>query len=144
MTTPESHARSNRAWYLRNHEEQVRLNYERTRARGTTYFAEKALGYYRADPTKFFPNAHLQAHRRRARVAGLPDTITAEELADTLAYFHGRCAYCLRPPGTIHWDHMVAVTRDGGSTQENMVPSCRSCNSRKSAKPIWSMVNVAA
>ena len=70
----------------------------------------------------------------------LPNTITAEELAETLAYFHGRCAYCLRVLTEVCWDHMISITRDGGSTQDNLVPSCRPCNSSKGTKPMWAMV----
>jgi 5-methylcytosine-specific restriction endonuclease McrA len=87
-------------------------------------------------------NNGLQAARRKAHAAGLPNTVTAEEMADTLAYYHGRCAYCLWPLGTVHWDHVIPVVRDGGSTQGNLVPACPPCNLRKGARLLWDVLRI--
>lgn len=43
------------------------------------------------------------------------------------------CHYCFGEATEI--DHKVAVSRGGTSTLDNLVPACRSCNARKSARP---------
>lgn len=41
----------------------------------------------------------------------------------------GRCVYCGRPGSTV--DHVLPVSRGGGSEWSNTVTSCVSCNQRK-------------
>ncbi len=45
----------------------------------------------------------------------------------------GVCGYCGRPtpPGDLTMDHIVPVSRGGRSTKGNVVPACKSCNTRK-------------
>jgi 5-methylcytosine-specific restriction endonuclease McrA len=42
---------------------------------------------------------------------------------------HGLCAYCGRSANTV--DHVVPRSRGGGTTWENTVLACGSCNNRK-------------
>ena len=103
-------------------------------------FATANPGYFSADARSHPERNRPHRIKRRARQAALPATVTTEELAETLTYFHGCCAYCLCPLGTVHWDHMVAVVRGGGSTQANLVPACPSCNSHKGSGAIWNIL----
>jgi 5-methylcytosine-specific restriction endonuclease McrA len=45
----------------------------------------------------------------------------------------GRCGYCGRPtpPRELTMDHRVPLVRGGRSTRGNVVPACKSCNTRK-------------
>ncbi len=45
----------------------------------------------------------------------------------------GVCHYCGRvfSPGKLTMDHVVPVSRGGRSSQGNVVPSCRACNTAK-------------
>jgi 5-methylcytosine-specific restriction endonuclease McrA len=45
----------------------------------------------------------------------------------------GRCHYCGQktPAGELTMDHIVPVARGGRSTKGNVVPACKSCNTRK-------------
>lgn len=45
----------------------------------------------------------------------------------------GVCHYCHHkvPPQELTMDHLVPVARGGRSTRGNVVPACKSCNSRK-------------
>lgn len=66
----------------------------------------------------------------RAKKAGLPATLTQEQWASTLAYFQQKCAYCQ----IAHYeqlDHFIPIRQGGGTTYENCVPACASCNTRK-------------
>ena len=73
--------------------------------------------------------------RRRARKSALPGTLTAEQwLAIQVAYKH-RCAYCGAKPKKLTQDHVVPISKGGGTTSDNIVPACRSCNSSKHTGP---------
>ena len=77
----------------------------------------------------------VQQARRRARKQGLPATLTVEQwLAIQVAYKH-RCAYCGSKPKKLTQDHVVPLSKGGGTTPDNIVPACTSCNSRKHAGP---------
>ena len=45
----------------------------------------------------------------------------------------GRCHYCGRqiPAAELTMDHIVPVARGGKSTKGNVVPACKSCNTKK-------------
>lgn len=46
----------------------------------------------------------------------------------------GRCWYCgikLPDPSSMCLDHVLARTRGGDNSDENLVPCCRQCNNRK-------------
>jgi 5-methylcytosine-specific restriction endonuclease McrA len=45
----------------------------------------------------------------------------------------GRCYYCGRrfPPAQLTMDHVVPLTKGGCSAKNNLVPSCKECNTRK-------------
>lgn len=45
----------------------------------------------------------------------------------------GICGYCGRPtpPKALTMDHIVPIARGGRTTRGNVVPACKSCNTRK-------------
>lgn len=97
----------------------------------------------RRDEHKRWEKAHpeltkLQRQRRRARQHSLPATLTAREWQNILLAYDHHCAYCNRSEIEIghklHQDHVIPLVRGGGYTAENIVPACRSCNSRKGGR----------
>lgn len=66
----------------------------------------------------------------RASNAGLAATLTLQQWLHTLEHFQRICAYCQAAPFT-EMDHFIAVSRGGGTTWTNCVPSCESCNMQK-------------
>lgn len=72
----------------------------------------------------------VNSHLLRARRAGLPATLTIEQWFYTLEFFGGFCAYCQRKPGII-LEHFIPLSLGGGTTSDNCIPSCYSCNARK-------------
>jgi 5-methylcytosine-specific restriction endonuclease McrA len=77
------------------------------------------------------------ANQYRARKAGAEGDCSPEEWEAILAYFDNRCAYCLRPEnevGTLAREHMLPLSRGGSNRAENLVPSCKPCNSSKHDK----------
>lgn len=70
--------------------------------------------------------------RRRAREKALPATLTAEQWLAILAAYQYRCAYCNDKPKRLSQDHVIPISKGGGTIPSNIVPACISCNSRKS------------
>jgi hypothetical protein len=69
--------------------------------------------------------------RRRAKAAGLKADFKQRDWHRALRFFNNRCAYC-GCEERLHQDHFIPHNRGGGYTRSNIVPSCQSCNSRKS------------
>jgi 5-methylcytosine-specific restriction endonuclease McrA len=67
----------------------------------------------------------------RAKKSNTAATLTVSEWKTTIEHFQGLCAYCKRHPVEA-LDHFVPITRGGGTTADNCVPICSSCNRRKS------------
>jgi len=78
--------------------------------------------------------------RRRARIAAALATLTAEQWAAILELYEGKCAYCGKP-GKMTMDHVIPVSRGGGTTADNVVPACQSCNSSKNARTLQEWKN---
>lgn len=72
--------------------------------------------------------------KRRADLAKVPNTLTTEEWLQVLDEFHHCCVYCGASDVELTMDHVIPIVRGGPHSKENVVPSCRPCNSRKGAK----------
>lgn len=73
--------------------------------------------------------ARHNAKRRRAVLRGAKEHHTHAEWMAKLAEYGDRCAYCGASADTK--DHDVPLARGGSDAIGNIVPACRSCNSRK-------------
>ena len=75
----------------------------------------------------------LNASRRR-NIPALPKALT-----ETLLNYYGSiCVYCGEEASG--FDHLHPVSRGGINDLHNLVPSCKSCNSKKWVHPIWVML----
>lgn len=72
----------------------------------------------------------LKIHLYRARKASTPATLTLGQWISTLKRYNHQCAYCTTGPYEV-LEHYIPISAGGGTTQENCVPSCRSCNNHK-------------
>lgn len=86
------------------------------------------------------PRSATRRHHARKRGAAIADVSRAQE-KEILAVY-GRCMYCPDDcpecrAGThiLELDHITAVKKDGNDTVQNLIPACRSCNSRKNVGP---------
>lgn len=68
-------------------------------------------------------------HRRRAAQGAY----TVQEWDARVAQYDGKCAYC-KKPRKLTVDHVIPVSKGGSNYISNIVPACRSCNSRKGAR----------
>lgn len=99
--------------------------------------AEYRKKYYQSEQGR--KNIIKAQQNRRARINSLPDTLTTEEYEDNLNHFDYKCAYCEceLTPDNHHMEHVYPISRGiYGTTKENCIPSCDSCNSSKHAKTL--------
>lgn len=70
---------------------------------------------------------------------------TFEQWLEIKEEFNHHCAYCLRHEseegGKLTMDHVLPISKGGPHTKSNIVPACKSCNSRKHDCSIFSMLN---
>lgn len=98
--------------------------------------AEDARIRYATDPD-YRHRRRQHAHGRKRGVAPLP--IAGRDAL--LERFNGGCAYCGGAAET--WDHIVPVSQGGRTEPGNVVPACRSCNSRKKDRDVFDFIDAA-
>jgi len=75
-------------------------------------------------------SAQVKTARVRARENKRDATLTVKQWRSTVEHFEGKCAYCQRMPMEA-LDHFIPITKGGGTTEDNCVPICNSCNNHK-------------
>ncbi len=70
------------------------------------------------------------SRKRRRRVAGRDNDLTDGQWA-ALVESWGGCAYCGANDVALQKDTVLAISRGGRYTLDNVVPACRSCNASK-------------
>jgi len=70
------------------------------------------------------------ARRRKRRMARVDHDLTDEQWAELQRAWDG-CAYCGATATRLQRDCVLAVSRGGRYTLDNVVPACRSCNTSK-------------
>jgi 5-methylcytosine-specific restriction endonuclease McrA len=123
--------RKNHAWR--------EANPERVREYNATYSAthreserQRARRRYQENPEPFY----AKNARRRARKLNAPmNDLTASQWNEIKAAYNFCCAYCGRKMKRLTQDHITPLTKGGSNTASNIVPACRSCNSKKHTGP---------
>lgn len=77
--------------------------------------------------------AKPKSARRRARLAAVVGSYTAQEWLALVAFWSNTCAYC-GMSGPLEADHRIPLCRGGTNYISNILPACRSCNRSKGAK----------
>ena len=72
------------------------------------------------------------ARKRKRRMDAADNDLTAAQWATIREAWGGCCAYCGKADGALQRDCVLALSRGGRYTFENIVPACRSCNASKS------------
>jgi 5-methylcytosine-specific restriction endonuclease McrA len=116
-------------------------NPEALRARRRLYYANnrakmlaKNRRYYRNHPEK---EAAKDAKRRARKAAAPINDFTATQWLEIQAVHDHRCAYCgKRAKGHLTQDHITPLSKGGSNTASNIIPACKSCNSRKNDRAV--------
>lgn len=91
-----------------------------------------------ATPYNKKENGRLYQQLYRARKSNVEASLTLREWLETIADFGNRCAYCeSRAFGVM--EHFIPVERGGGTSKNNIIPSCQQCNSIKGYKLLSEM-----
>jgi 5-methylcytosine-specific restriction endonuclease McrA len=119
------------AYYLAHREEAAAAGRARYLAKREAILA-RVLAWQKAHPEY----VALREARRRARKAAAPtNDLTAAQWREIKAHYGHRCVYCGRQQQRLSMDHITPLAKGGSHTASNIVPACRSCNSRKNAGP---------
>jgi 5-methylcytosine-specific restriction endonuclease McrA len=70
------------------------------------------------------------ARRRKRRINAVDNDLTAAQWAALKEAWNG-CAYCGATEGALQKDCVMAISRGGRYTVDNVVPACASCNTSK-------------
>lgn len=96
------------------------------------------FNFRKYDKTEKGKAANQRRHtKRQARERNIINTLTAQEWADILEAHNYRCAYCdveFEVENMPHRDHIIPISKGGDNIKENVMPACKSCNSRKRDK----------
>lgn len=161
--------KTKRAWYLANQEhvrelarirriknrehirEIQRKGAHRRYAANPHLGAAKRAAYRLSDHTRYrakmrdYRNRNLARERERRikrynleRGATVVD-FTDQQWHDMKEAYQNRCAYCGKQTSELERDHIVPLTRGGQHTRSNILPACKSCNSRKGNRTLEQM-----
>jgi len=72
-------------------------------------------------------------NNRRARLLNAEGNIFPNEWELQIELYDHRCVYCGKQHERLSMDHVVPISRGGKHVIGNVVPACRSCNSKKGA-----------
>jgi len=93
------------------------------------FIKERARRYRESNKEK----CKLLLQRYKAKKRLLPATLTIEQWETVKQYFDHKCAYCGNSE-PLAQEHFYPVSKGGEFTNNNIIPSCASCNSSKNNK----------
>ena len=73
---------------------------------------------------------------RRTKQLSLPYTFTIEQWEQCKGHFDNICCYCGKKL-PLSQEHMIALSKGGEYTNNNIIPSCQSCNSSKNDRDFF-------
>lgn len=82
-------------------------------------------------------------HKRRGALEAAESTLTYEEWLGICKHYRFCCAYCgvQFPIERLQMEHVVPLSKGGTHTEDNVVPACGPCNSRKGDRLIGEEVD---
>ena len=97
---------------------------------------------------KWYKTEKGKANNQRGHIArqmnekNIINTLTAEEWINILKEYKFKCAYCGKEFTLFDRetrDHIIPLSKGGNNIKENIVPACRSCNSKKNNKLVYEL-----
>ena len=109
-----------------------RANRERVAKRNATCVENRRAynqKYARLHPDKM----RAKTNRRRCLLAGANGFHTTTKWYSRVAFWGWHCFYCGKElcDSTLTQDHRIPISRGGTDFPSNLVPACKSCNSKK-------------
>ena len=128
---PKVHAVAYRAAHL----EEIRARKHIRYILNAQAIKEKIKIYKLANPEKIKEWWRASSQKRRARSRGVLSDLTTGQWKLIKDVFNHCCAYCGKKPKVLTQDHITPLVKYGPYTMTNIVPACKSCNSKKQAGP---------
>lgn len=135
--------------YYAINKDHIRKRYTVYRQKRKDYLNEQARRNYAMNKYRFlqYKKKYVQSvigrevsrkicQNRRAVRRNLESNFTVDNWISCKCYFENKCAYCGKEK-MLAQDHFVPLSKNGEYTVNNIVPSCRSCNSSKSNKDFF-------
>lgn len=116
-------------WYAKNKEHSNELNkkyYYENHDRMRILHKEYGYKWWRENKAK----SASYRHKRRTREAELNRSFNKQIWESTKKYFDNKCAYC-GEERVLTVEHFVPVSKGGSYDINNIIPICKSCNSKK-------------
>lgn len=85
------------------------------------------------------PESHRASEKKRRaqKKNALVNDFTAIQWRTMQEHYNHCCAYCgRRAKGHLTQDHITPLSQGGSHTLSNIIPACRSCNSKKQTGPV--------
>ena len=137
--------------YRGSHKKQISKNAKYWRSQNKEYLYQRKKQEREANPEacrariiawqKANPERE-QERRKRGKIArrlrnqeNPVNDLTIAQWREILIVFGYRCAYCNRKMQRLTQDHITPLSKGGPHTMSNVVPACRSCNSKKHTGP---------
>lgn len=110
----------------------MRVSLERRRSYAAKWLAKNAARFREMKRNwRKRNNAKCRMYKHVRRAGGC---ITPLEWLEICR--EGKCFYCERPCAELTMDHVLAVSKGGANTADNIVAACRTCNSSKGNRDV--------
>ena len=135
------------ALYRRTHKDEIKVrnavsykkrDSEKEATRRAVYYQQhrdvirqRVKQWAKAHPEKVRQYATVKNPLRRAYRLGLPGHLTLEQWRAIKVAYKGKCAYCGKRTKRLTIEHVIPISKGGGTLPDNIVPACYSCNSSK-------------
>ena len=96
---------------------------------------ELCLATSARNQSRYKERRYLWWRLRYQSMRALP-VITKNMWASVLRRYKNRCVWCGKDDVDLTIDHLIPIFRGGDNSFGNIVPACRSCNSKKGIKSV--------
>lgn len=97
--------------------------------------AQQKREYHKTD--KYKEIKRFSKEKRRTKKRLLDSNLTKSQWEKCINHFDNSCCYCGKKEKTLSMEHFIPLSNGGEWTINNIVPSCRSCNSSKGTKDFF-------
>jgi 5-methylcytosine-specific restriction endonuclease McrA len=133
--------------YREKNREKCREATKKSAAKKPELYKEKTLRWHKANPErvkaasqrykrKNREKVYFWNNNRRARLMNAKGSLSFDQWETIIQMHDHRCVYCYQKLETPTQEHIVPLSSGGRHDENNVVPACLSCNSRKGSRSL--------